>query len=100
MSKKKKKDKNPNIKWGIALVVEIFVLVLMILGYGAFWANTKLDAIQYEEIEEEKIVKNEGANQDQAGYKTIALFGIDSRSTDDMMEGNRSDTIMIASILF
>ncbi|MBR3600122.1 MAG: LCP family protein [Lachnospiraceae bacterium] len=98
MSKKKKKDKNPNIKWGIALVVEIFVLVLMILGYGAFWANTKLDAIQYEEIEEEKIVKNEGANQDQAGYKTIALFGIDSRSTDDMMEGNRSDTIMIASI--
>ena len=98
MSKIKKKDKNPNIKWGIALVVEIFVLVLMILGYGAFWANTKLDAIQYEEIEEEKIVKNEGANQDQAGYKTIALFGIDSRSTDDMMEGNRSDTIMIASI--
>lgn len=98
MSKKKKKDKNPNIKWGIALVVEIFVLVLMIIGYGVFWANTKLDAIQYEEIEEENIVKNEGANQDQAGYKTIALFGIDSRSTDDMMEGNRSDTIMIASI--
>lgn len=95
---KKKKKKNPNVKWGIALVVEILVLVLMVVGYGVFWANEKLNAIQYEEINEENIVKNEGANDDQKGYKTIALFGIDSRSTDSMMEGNRSDTIMIASI--
>ena len=96
--KKKKKDKNPNVKWGIALIVEIVILALMIVGYGAFWANEKLNAIQYEEIKEENIVKNEGANDDQKGYKTIALFGIDARSTDSMKEGNRSDTIMIASI--
>lgn len=98
MSKKKKKDKNPNIKWGIALIVELVILALMIVGYGVFWANEKISAIQYEEIKEEEIVKNEGANDDQKGYKTIALFGIDARSTDSMKEGNRSDTIMIASI--
>lgn len=96
MSKKKKK--NPNLKWGIALIVEIFILAFMIVGYAAFWANEKLNAIQYNEIEEESILKNDGANDDQKGYKTIALFGIDSRSNDSMKEGNRSDTIMIASI--
>ena len=52
MSKKKKK--NPNLKWGIALIVEIFILAFMIVGYAAFWANEKLNAIQYNEIEEEK----------------------------------------------
>lgn len=99
MSKnKKKKETNPNVKWGIALIVEIFVLVLMVVGYGAYSLNEKLNNIQYEEIKEENIVKNEGANEAQKGYKTIALFGIDSRSTDSMKEGNRSDTIMIASI--
>ena len=96
--KKKKKSKNSNLTWGIALLAEIVILALMVVGYMYFWTNEKLDAIQYEEIKEEDIVKNEGANDDQKGYKTIALFGIDSRSTDSMKEGNRSDTIMIASI--
>lgn len=98
MSKKKKKGMNPNLKWGIALIVEVFVLVIMAVGYGFYWANSKLDEIQFEEIKEEDIVINEGANEDQAGYRTIALFGIDARDTDSMKEGNRSDTIMIASI--
>lgn len=98
MSKSQKKTKNPNIKWGIALGVEVLIMVIMIWAYGTVVVNEKLDAIQYEEIKEEDIVINEGVNVDQKGYKTIALFGIDARSTDSLKEGNRSDTIMIASI--
>ncbi len=95
---KKKKGMNANAKWAIALFVEIIILAVMVLGYMVFWADSKLDTMQIVEIDEEELVINDGANQDQKGYKTIALFGIDARSTDSMEEGNRSDTIMIASI--
>ncbi len=97
MSNKKKKV-NSNIKWAVALVVEIIVLIAMTFGYIFIWADSKLDSMQIVELNEEDLVINEGANEAQKGYTTIALFGIDSRSTDSMEEGNRSDTIMIASI--
>lgn len=98
MSKKKEKTGNGNLKWGIALIVEIIVLVIMVLCYSALWIDKKLDKVAYVELNEEKLMINEGANEVQKGYTTIALFGIDSRDVYSMGEGNRSDSIMIASI--
>lgn len=98
MSKKNKKGLSSNAKWGIALLVEVIVIALMSVGYFFFWMDSKYDKIRVENFKPEELAINEGANEAQKGYKTIALFGIDARSVDSMGEGNRSDTIMIASI--
>ncbi len=98
MSTKNKKKLSANARWGIAFLVEILILVVMVVVYLAVYFNKKYDKVQYHEINEEDLAINEGSNEAQKGYTTIALFGIDSRSNTDMEEGNRSDSIMIASI--
>ena len=90
MAKNNKKGLSANAKWGIALVV--------VYAYAVFYINDKIDEIQVVEIKEENLQINEGSNEAQKGYTTIALFGIDARSNTNMGEGNRSDSIIIASI--
>ena len=78
--------------------VEILALVVLAL---VLWAVGKQDAVQHITINESQIVENmnEGVEQNETmqGYRNIALFGLDARD-DDLKKGNRSDTIMIASI--
>lgn len=98
---KKKAGLSANAKWGIAFLVEIVVLLFMVVGYVFFYANSKLNNINRPDNwddSKENLDINENANEAQKGFRTIALFGIDSRSTDSMAEGNRSDSIIIASI--
>lgn len=100
MSKKRKKGMNSNAKWGIALVAEIIVLIIMAVCYGNLWIKSKIAEVNIQEIEEEDIVVNEGINEDQESYTNIALFGLDARDMGSgaLQAGNRSDSIMIASI--
>ena len=98
MSKKKKKGLSTNAKWGIALLVEIPILALMVLLFVFVYLAEKYEKVQYEDIPEEEIVVNDGANKDQEKYTQIALFGIDARDNTSMKEGNRTDCIIIASI--
>ena len=81
-TKKKKKGLSANAKWGIAFIVEIFIAAIMGVGYLFFYANAKLNKIVKVELKEEELAINEGSNEAQKGYTTIALFGIDARSTD------------------
>lgn len=97
MSKGKKKM-SATAKWGIALLVEVAVLITMVAGYFVYWTNSKIGAIQHVNIDIANVDINEGANEAQRGFTTIALFGIDARSNTSMAEGNRTDSIMIASI--
>ena len=94
----KKKSVNTNAKWLLALFIEIVILGVMVVGYVIFWVGTKYDKLQILDIKEEDLAINEGANKEQKGYTTIALFGIDARDNVNLGAGNRSDTIMIASI--
>lgn len=96
--KKKKRRLSPNAKWGIALLAEIFVVIILAICYLSFYTNQKFNMMHVIDLNEEDVGINEGTNEDQKGYTTIAVFGIDARSTESMGEGNRSDTIMIASI--
>lgn len=94
-----KKKMHPNAKWGIALALEVIVLAIVAGAYFAIDTfDKKIEQIQVHEIAHEDLAINEGINEAQKGYTTIALFGIDARSTTSMAEGNRSDSIMIASI--
>ncbi|MGN0435191.1 MAG: LCP family protein [Wujia sp.] len=100
MSKKNKKRLSANAKWGIALLLEVVIVVVMGIGYGLFYIDSKYDKVQILELpkDNESLAINEGANEAQKGYTTIALFGIDARNNTQMGAGNRSDSIMIASI--
>lgn len=98
MSKNNKKGLSSNAKWGIALLVEIIVIVIMSICYFSLWINDKVNKIQTVELNKDELAINEGINEAQKGYTTIALFGIDARDVASMGEGNRSDSIMIASI--
>lgn len=93
----KKKGLSTNAKWGIALLVEVIVLVVMVVGYFHFWIDSKYEKVQILEIEKEELAINEGANDVQKGYTNIALFGLDARDTS-LGAGNRSDAIMVLSI--
>lgn len=95
MSRNNKKRLSANAKWGIALVVEIFLVVLLVIGYVNLYVDSKLDKRKVTEID--NIHVNEGINPLVEEYTTIVLFGVDSRD-GTLLEGNRTDSIMIASI--
>ncbi len=93
--KKKGKKKRRLIIFGVELVA---ILVLII----GFWVVSKLDTLQRPDVDTEEIQVNETIQestvQTMSGYTTIALFGLDTRQAGQLGSGNRSDTIIIASI--
>ena len=93
MSKKRKARKRSRI-----IMFTIEMVALVVLGV-VLWAVLKQTTIQKINVNEEDIVINDTVENNVAmkGYRNIALFGIDARD-DNLGKGNRSDTIMIASI--
>lgn len=97
LSKKQKKIRRRRKLIGI-LAVELVLLLL--LGVGV-WGLGKLDKFQDLGVDADKVEMNdmEDATEEVLkGYTNIALFGIDTRTMGDLGAGNRSDTIIIASI--
>ena len=92
-SKKRKARKRRRI---ILFAVEMVALV--VLGV-VLWAVMKQTSMQKINVKEEDIVINDTVENNVAmkGYRNIALFGLDARDKN-LGKGNRSDTIMIASI--
>lgn len=74
-------------------------LLLLVLIAGAYVA-LKFDKLDINPIDEDKeIIFNEQVKENETlkEYTNIALFGIDSRD-ESLTDGNRSDTMIIASI--
>ena len=96
--KKRKKGMSSNVKWGIALILELIIIIIM--GYGVFriYLHDKYQKFDHvDDLTQEELKINEGVNEDMKGYTNIALFGIDARD-NSLGKGSRSDAIMIASI--
>lgn len=89
---RRRKQKKRRMKRAAVLLVEI--LILCLLG-GVAYVMAKYDKFQTVAFGEGDIVSNKGVNW--KGYKTIALFGGDSRN-GDLEEGAQSDTIIVAAI--
>lgn len=79
--------------------IEIFLLVVLVAG---FYVVRQLDRIQKPIVDPEQVQVNEDLPEEtvktMSGYTNIALFGLDTRTPGQLGKGNRSDTIIIASI--
>lgn len=94
----RKEPMTNNKKLLIVLLVEVVVLVIMTVCFVSFYIDSKYKKLQHLDLNEAELGINEAANSDQDKYQIIALFGIDARDNTDLGVGNRSDSIMIASI--
>ena len=79
--------------------IEILLLVVLVAG---FYVVRQLDRIQKPIVDPEQVQVNEDMPEEtvktMSGYTNIALFGLDTRTPGQLGKGNRSDTIIIASI--
>lgn len=91
-SKKKKKKKKKHIFLRIVLVLLIIIAILFGMFVGFIYS--KLDKMEYNDIDETQIEVNEGVET--TGYRNILLLGVDSRDND--YKNTLSDSIMIVSI--
>lgn len=87
-----------NKKKGNVIIVILLILLVLILGVivgGALYLKSKLDKINYKEIDETDLgIEEENIPTISEEYTRFVIFGSDSRDTDDQYAG-RSDTIMI-----
>lgn len=78
---------------------EILVLLALLVG---FYVVRQLQKIQKPEFDQSEVQVNEGISEEvvqtMKGYTTVALFGLDTRKAGQLGKGNRSDTMIIASI--
>lgn len=93
------KKKPRAMRWKIILLV---LEVIILAGLAAtLFVVSKLSRIEKNEIDIENISINEDLPEETqevlASYRTIALFGLDNRSTGSLSRG-RSDVIMLAVI--
>lgn len=85
---------------GIIVIIIIIIAITTYIVYNSY-VNGKLNKINYQEIDKEKLDISEITKKNLSSYRNIALFGVDSRIQDEDESyglGNRSDCIMIASI--
>lgn len=97
-NRKKKTSRKKRQKQKIILVVIVVLLALVFLAVAFAW--TKYDKMGKVLIKDKDVKKNELTMETLKGlegYESIALFGLDNRSTGNFESGN-SDTIIIASI--
>lgn len=80
------------------ILIFVELVILLVLGVGVY-AASKFDLLEVNPIDRENVMMNEevAGNKELKAYTNIALFGIDSRD-ESLGDGNRSDTIMVASI--
>lgn len=97
-TKTNKKSGKKTFKRVILIILAILIVLLgVVAGVGFWYVNDKLGKVNYVDIDENNIEVNEGVDDKLNGYRTIAIFGVDSRS-NQLEEGTRSDSIILATI--
>ena len=83
--------------WAIAFFVLLALLILISVIYAKNYARMKYNEMNINEISEDQLLVNNGVKESTSGYRTIALYGVDSRD-QNMDVGTNSDSIIIVSI--
>jgi LCP family protein required for cell wall assembly len=83
--------------WAIAFFVLQALFIMICVIYVKNYARMKYNEMNINEISADQLLVNDGVKDATAGYRTIALYGVDSRD-QNMDAGTNSDSIMIVSI--
>ncbi len=96
----KEPKRKGKITFGKVMLI-IFVILIILLGVGAgvgvWYVKDKLSKVNYVEIASSEIKVTQGVEEKMEGYRTIAIFGVDSRN-NELEKGTRSDCIILATI--
>ena len=83
--------------WAIAFFVLLALFIMICVIYVKNYARMKYNEMNINEISADQLLVNDCVKDATAGYRTIALYGVDSRD-QNMDAGTNSDSIMIVSI--
>ncbi len=101
MSKSKNTTNKSRFRTFLKVVAIInFIIILLISGAGIggyTYIRSTLGKMQQVDIKKEDIEVNQGVAEKLEGYRTIALYGVDSRESN-VEKGTRSDCIILAVI--
>lgn len=102
MAAKKKKRKKKQRRQRKILFFVFELLLLLVVLFVAWLYNKTFHRIRFEQMNESEAGINEDLDSEtlkalKEGYTTIALFGLDNRSSNNYSAGN-SDTIMLVNI--
>lgn len=92
---KRKKKGGMSLLGKIAIGLCVFLLLIVFAAIAVVYA--KLQKLDFQELDPDKLSINDGYEYDETGYLNVALFGLDTRANEEEM-GSRSDTIIIASL--
>ena len=95
--KKDNKTKKNGKKKGLKIFLAILLIIVILAGVGFGFIKSKLNKINYVDINEEELGINDNANEELSEFRNIVLLGLDSRDMDNT-KGSRSDAIIIVSI--
>lgn len=94
----KKKSKMKTFgKVMLIILIVLIILIGIVAGVGFWYVSDKLGKVNYVDIASEDIEVTQGIEEKLNGYRTIAIFGVDSRS-NELVKGTRSDCIILATI--
>lgn len=85
--------------WSIAKKLGVILggTFAAVAATGVVLVASKMTKIETTELDTDKLNIAETSEEQETGYLNVALFGLDSRE-GDLGKGNRSDTMMIASL--
>ncbi len=86
-----------NVKWLIALGVLLVTFIVLTVCYLSSLAKLKYGEMNITHIYEDDLTVNDGVEEKVQGYRTIVLYGVDSREAN-LDKGTNSDSIIIVSI--
>lgn len=79
---------------GVCIVLLVFVIIAIV---GVAYVGSKMGKLKVGKLDLNALSISDELSYDESGYLNVALFGLDTRETDEEM-GSRSDTIMVASL--
>jgi LCP family protein required for cell wall assembly len=95
--KEKKRQPLSNKVWLTAFFILLALFILVCAVYIKSYTRMKYNEMDINVIDEEQLITNDGVKESTDGYRTIALYGVDSRDSS-LASGVNSDSIIIVSI--
>ena len=93
--KKERRKKNRGLRIFTIVVTTLVIVFCAAVLCAYLFVNGKFSKMNYEAIDTTQIGINEQVEEKLKGYRTFAIFGVDTRSDDYDDSDNRSDSIIL-----